>query len=73
MYKIGLIGSSGIGKSNVAFSISEINKIPFLKSKDITRPIIQKYGFDYKSSVCIEKFLSRKEIDALTEFVKTGV
>lgn len=63
MYKIGLIGSAGIGKSNVAFSISEINKIPFLKSKDITRPIIQKYGFDYKSSVCIEKFLSRKEIE----------
>jgi len=63
IYKIGLIGSAGIGKSSVALEISKDFDLIFLKSKDITRPLLKKYGYDYSSGECVEKFLSKKEIE----------
>lgn len=61
--KIGLIGSAGLGKSSVAADVSARSGLVFLKSKDITRPILDKYGYDYARCECVEKFLSRKEIE----------
>lgn len=63
IYKIGLIGSAGIGKSSIALEISKKLDLVFLKSKDITRPILKKYGYDYSIGECVEKFLSKKEIE----------
>lgn len=62
-YKIGLIGSAGIGKSSVATELSKRLDLIFLKSKDITRPILKKYNFDYNEGISVEKFLSEKEIE----------
>ena len=61
--KIGLVGSAGIGKGSVASKLSEKLGIVFLKSKDITRPVLKKYNYDYLKNECVEKFLSRKEIE----------
>lgn len=61
--KIGLIGSAGIGKSSVAAGLSKKLDLIFLKSKDITRPIIKKYNYDYTNGEYIEKFLSKKDIE----------
>lgn len=61
--KIGLIGAAGLGKSGCARQISEMCEIPLLLSKEITRPILNKYGFDYSKGTCVERFLSKKEIE----------
>jgi adenylate kinase family enzyme len=61
--KIGLIGSAGIGKSSIATELSKKLDLIFLKSKDITRPIMKKYNYDYSSGEYIEKFLSKKDIE----------
>jgi hypothetical protein len=63
IFKIGLIGSAGIGKSSIAYEVSKKLDLCFLKSKDITRPILKKYGYDYSTGECVEKFLSKKEIE----------
>lgn len=62
-YKIGLIGSAGLGKSTFASAAGKELGLYFLKSKDITRPILKKYGYVYGSGICVEKFLARKEIE----------
>ena len=61
--KIGLIGSAGLGKSGAAAEIGGKLGLMFLRSKDIARPILEKYGYDSSVSECVEKFLSRKEIE----------
>lgn len=63
IYKIGLIGSAGIGKSSVATELSKKLDLIFLKSKEVTRPILKKYNFNYAEGVSVEKFLSKKEIE----------
>lgn len=67
IYKIGLIGSAGLGKSSIALEISKKMNLFFLKSKEITRPILKKYGWNSLSASrndCnVEKFLSQKEIE----------
>lgn len=60
--KIGLIGSAGLGRSTFAATISKEKKLYFLQSKDITRPILKKYGYTYGQE-CVEKFLSKKNIE----------
>jgi len=62
-YKIGLIGSAGLGKSTFASYVGKELGLYFLKSKDITRPILKKYGYVYGSGMCVEKFLARREIE----------
>lgn len=61
--KIGLIGSAGIGKGSIASKIGNKLDLFFLKSKDITRPILEKYNYDEKYYPCVEKFLSHKNIE----------
>ena len=63
IYKIGLIGSAGLGKSGVATEIGKALDIVFLKSKDITRPLLNARGYDVSKCECVEKFLSEKEIE----------
>ena len=62
-YRIGLIGSAGLGKSGVATEVAKKMGIPFLRSKDITRPLLKELGYDYDSCECVEKFLSSKDIE----------
>ena len=60
--KIGLIGCAGLGKSTAAARLSEELGLPFLRSKDITRPMLKKYG--YAPGVNVEGFLGRREIES---------
>ena len=62
-YRIGLIGSAGLGKSSIATEIGKRLDIVFLRSKDITRPLLKERGYDYEKCECVEKFLSEKEIE----------
>ena len=61
--KIGLIGTAGLGKSGTARKLSEALNLPLLLSKEITRPILAEHGYDYSKGTCVERFLSRKEIE----------
>lgn len=58
MYRIGICGAGGTGKSSLAESLSKALSIPFLKSKDITHLITSRDGYDYSSGVQIERFLA---------------
>jgi len=60
-HRIGLVGSAGLGKSTVASLLSARLSIPFLRSKDITRPILSEYGYD--GGQFIERFLSKPDIE----------
>ena len=61
--KVGLLGSAGLGKSGIAQRISQAVGLRFLRSKDITRPVLTKYGYDYGMGGCVENFLSRRDIE----------
>lgn len=61
--RIGLIGSAGLGRSTFALNISKAKDIMFLRSKDITRPILKKHGYVYGRDIPVEMFLSKKEIE----------
>lgn len=60
-YRIGLIGSAGLGKGHIAEELGNRLGIVFLRSKDITRPILSEHG--YQKGDCVEKFLSDKELE----------
>ena len=45
--RIGLIGCAGLGKSMIADAVSRRLGVPFLRSKDITRPILEECGYEY--------------------------
>lgn len=59
---IGLVGCAGCGKGHVASKLSQKLKLPYLNSKDITRPVLKKYGYQYSEDNYVEKFLSRKSL-----------
>lgn len=59
--KIGLIGAAGLGKSSVATAVAKEKNLMFLKSKDITRPILKRDGYTYGRDECVELFLSKRE------------
>lgn len=61
--KIGLIGCAGCGKGYTATQLSKELKLPYLSSKDITRPILKKYNYVYDENNFVEKFLSQKSIE----------
>lgn len=61
--KIGIVGCSGLGKSAIATSVSESLNIPYLSSKDITRPILRNFGYKYSENEYVESFLSKKDIE----------
>jgi cytidylate kinase len=57
--KIGLIGAAGCGSTTIATKISNEFGISIINSRDITREILKRDGYDYLSFV--EKFLAVKE------------
>lgn len=61
--KIGILGCAGLGKSTIANSVSKELDIPYLNSKDITRPILKKFDYRYSENYFVESFLSNKEIE----------
>lgn len=67
MEKIGLIGAAGLGRSTLAKEIAREKNITFLPSKNITRPILKKHGWNAlsasRSGCNVEKFLARKDIE----------
>lgn len=60
--KIGLIGCAGCGKGFVANILSDKFKLPYLSSKDITRPILKQMGYVYSQGNYVQNFLSKKDI-----------
>jgi len=56
--RIGIIGAGGTGKSSLAFALSKRLGVPFLASKEITRKILERDGYDYMSGVQVERFLA---------------
>lgn len=62
-YKIGLIGCAGLGKSTIAGKISKELCLPFLNSKGITRPILEKEGWEYSNNHFVERVLACKPIE----------
>lgn len=60
--KIGLIGCAGCGKGFVANILSKKLNLPYLSSKDITRPILKQKGYVYSQENYVQKFLSKKDI-----------
>ena len=58
MFRIGIVGCAGTGKSSLAEGLAKALLIPFLKSKDITHLIVSRDGYDYSSGVQIERFLA---------------
>ena len=61
--KIGIIGCSGLGKSSIAGTVSERLGIPFLNSKDITRPILKQFEYKYSEDCFVESFLSERDLE----------
>lgn len=61
--RIGLIGCAGLGKSTMATKISRELGIPFLNSKGITRPVLQKHGYEPEPGKFVEEFLAEKAIE----------
>ena len=62
-FKIGILGCAGLGKSTIANIVSKELNIPYLNSKDITRPILKKFDYNYSENHFVESFLSKKEIE----------
>lgn len=60
---IGFIGCAGCGKGITANKLSQKLNLPFLNSKDITRPILKKYRYEYSEDNFVQKFLSKKSIE----------
>lgn len=69
MKRILLAGPSGTGRTTIGDALSRELKIPFLKAKDITNPILKRDGYDYASGLQVERFLqtSPRQIEILTE------
>jgi predicted ATPase len=57
-YRIGIAGCAGTGKSALARAIAEKLGIPLLESKEITRDILERDGYDYSSGTQVERFLA---------------
>lgn len=60
LFKIGLIGTPGSGRTTVAVQLSERLQLPFLTSKSVTQKILDRDGFDYMSGMYVENFLAEK-------------
>jgi len=58
MFRIGIAGCAGTGKSSLAKGLSTKLGIPFLEAKAITGDILERDGYDYSSGVQIERFLA---------------
>lgn len=56
--RIGIIGSSGTGKTSIAEAVALALGVPMLKSKEITESILKRDGYDYAMGIQIERFLS---------------
>lgn len=57
--RIGLIGAAGCGSTTIATNISNEFGLTMLNSRDFTRDILKRDGYDYLSFV--ERFLAEKE------------
>jgi len=57
-YRIGIAGCAGTGKSSLARAVAESLEIPLLESKEITRDILERDGYDYASGKQVERFLA---------------
>ena len=57
-YRVGIIGSSGTGKSSFAEALANELRVPCLKSKEITQHVLERDGYNYSSGVQIERFLA---------------
>ena len=61
MYRIGILGSAGTGKSGLGIQLAEELNIPFLPARDITRDILKDTMFEYGQGLQVEKYLARED------------
>jgi len=59
--RIGIAGCAGTGKSLLGKRLSVKLDMPFLASKQITGPILERDGYDYASGQQVERFLATQE------------
>jgi hypothetical protein len=59
--RIGVIGSGGVGKSGLAEAIAGKLDVRYVSSKSITRPILERKGFNWSSGQPVEEFLAQEE------------
>ena len=72
MYRVGFVGCAGTGKSTLAKAAAELLELPFLSSKEITQPILERDGYDYGSGVQIERFLAHnsRQLEIMRKTIK---
>ena len=70
--RIGIVGAAGTGKSSLAEAVSAKLGIPALKSREITKAILDRDGYDYGSGVQVERFLASnsRQMEILQSTVK---
>ena len=61
--KIGLLGCAGLGKSSIARMVAAKRKINFLESKNLTRPVLERIGYQYSENSFVEMTLAKKDIE----------
>ena len=60
-YRVGVVGSGGVGKSGLAEQVAQRLGIRFLRASDVTNPILTRMNFDWSSGTQVEKFLAKEE------------
>jgi hypothetical protein len=58
-YRIGIVGSAGVGKSSLGLELSQKLDIPFLSSKEITMGLLNGDGYNYLSGIQVERCLAQ--------------
>ena len=59
--RIGVVGAGGTGKSGLASILAERLGIAYVAAKSITRPILERKGYDWSSGTFVEEFLAQEE------------
>jgi hypothetical protein len=59
--RIGIAGAGGTGKSGLASELASKLGVAYLPAKNITRPILDRLGYDYSSGMYVEEFLASAE------------
>jgi predicted ATPase len=72
MHRVGFVGCAGTGKSTLAKATAEILDVPFLSSKAITQPILERDEYDYGSGIQIERFLAHnsRQLEIMRKTIK---
>ena len=60
VYKVGIIGSGGTGKTSLGRELAALLGVQFLPSKEITRGILDRLNYQWDGDVYVERFLAQR-------------